>query len=436
MNAEPSVIKKVRLTSFKSFSGAALPLENLTLIVGRNGSGKSNALDALWVLSRLAHGEDIREALDGGREGPAVRGGAAGCAPFGESFFELGCSVRTGPSVLDLDVRIQTEPVVQVAWERLRFDTNELLKTEPATLDSGDITARWASTAAVQPAPVNFRANRLLTSQVLSRIPATTAGQKIHVAAAQVLAALRSVFVLDPVPDRMRQYVPQRDILLRRNAENLSAAIASLLKDPEARERLRRALGDLNEQQVLEVTTTASDLDDLMLTIVEQFRLNSVLVPARIMSDGTLRFLAILVSLMQAPTIDTVPEPLASEDALGQTMVVIEELENGLHASQASMLVGLIRDEVKRRRVRALATAHSPALLDALSGDEHRSVVVCQRGGDGTSTLTPLVDLPNYLDIVAGGGLGKAAERDRLRVRKPLLDPVDVLDEILGGSGP
>ncbi|MCA1708257.1 MAG: AAA family ATPase, partial [Actinobacteria bacterium] len=48
---EPSVIEEVRLTAFKSFSGAVLPLEDLTLIVGRNGSGKSNALDGLWALA-------------------------------------------------------------------------------------------------------------------------------------------------------------------------------------------------------------------------------------------------------------------------------------------------------------------------------------------------------------------------------------------------
>src|SRR5947209_426681 len=343
MSTEPSIIEEVRLTSFKSFSGAVLPLRDLTLIVGRNGSGKSNALDGLWVLSRLAQGEDIREALDGGREGPAVRGGAAGCAPFGQSSFELGCSVRTGPSVIDFDVRIQTEPVVQVAWERLGFDTNDLLITDPARPDSGDINGRWASAAPVPPQPVSFRATRLMTTQVLSRVPATSAGQKIHLAAAQVLAALRSVFVLDPVSDRMRQYVPRRDILLRRNAENLSAAVASLLKDPDPRERLRLALADLHEQEVLDVTVTESELDDLMLTLTERFRNHPTPVPARIMSDGTLRFLAILVSLMQAPTVETMTEPLASEDALGQTMVVIEELENGLHASQASMLVGLIR---------------------------------------------------------------------------------------------
>jgi predicted ATPase len=431
---EASVIEEVRLTSIKSFSGATLPLQDLTLIVGRNGSGKSNALDGLWVLSRLAQGEDIREALDGGREGPAVRGGAAGCAPFGQSFFELGCAVRTGRAVVDLDVAIQTQPVVQIIRERLALGGAELLATKQPRADSADILADWVNHEPGRSLPITFRANRLLATQVLSRVPATTDGQRIHLAAAQVLSALRSVFVLDPVPDRMRQYVPRRDVLLRRNAENLSAAAASLLKDPDARERLRLALADLNEQEVLDVTVTESDLDDLMLTLTERFRGQSTPVPARIMSDGTLRFLAILTSLMQAPTIDTTPEPLASEDAAGQTMVVIEELENGLHASQASMLIGLIRDEVKHRRVRALATAHSPALLDALSGEEHGSVVVCQRGKDGASTLTRLVDLPNYLDVVAGGGLGNAAEKDRLRLREPSRDPVDVLNEILRGT--
>lgn len=439
MTVEPSVVEEVRLTSFKSFSGAVLPLRDLTLIVGRNGSGKSNALDGLWVLARLAQGEDIREALDGGREGPAVRGGAAGCAPFGQSFFELGCGVRTGDHLVHLDVRIQIEPSLQVVWERLSFPapdglSNNLLITDPPRPDSGDLSAHWASASAAPPPPVSFRASRLLTTQVLARVPATPSGQRVHLSAAQVLSALRSVFVLDPVPDRMRQYVPRRDVLLRRNAENLSAAVASLLKDPDARERLRRALADLNEQEVLDVTVTESELDDLMLTLTERFQGHPTAVPARIMSDGTLRFLAILTSLMQAPTIDTTPEPLASEDAAGQTMVVIEELENGLHASQAAMLVGLIREEVKRRRVRALATAHSPALLDALSGEEHGSVVVCQRGKDGSSTLTPLVNLPNYLDIVAGGGLGKAAERDRLRIQEPARTPGDILDHILGGG--
>jgi predicted ATPase len=431
---EPSVIEEVRLGAFKSFRDAVLPLEDLTLLVGRNGSGKSNALDGLWVLSRLSQGEDIRDALDGGREGPVVRGGAAGCAPFGASSFTLGCRVRTGRQRVDLDVTVQTEPMVQVVHERLAVGGKELLITDEPRADSSDIAARWKNEIQGPNPALTFRASRLLATQALSRVPATKAGQKIHLAAARVLSALRAVFVLDPVPHQMRQYVPRRDIWLRRNADNLSAAVASLLDEPDTAERLCRALGELNEQDVLDVTISRSELDDLMLTLVERFGDGQHQVPARVMSDGSLRFLAVLVALMQAPTVDTTPDPLASEDALGQTTVVIEELENGLHASQAATLVALIRDEVKKRRVRALATAHSPALLDALTGDEHRNVIVCQRDRAGNSSLSRLVDLPNYWRIAAMGGLGRAAEADRLRAEEDerVADPLGALDEILG----
>lgn len=434
---DTSVIEEVRLTAFKSFKDAVLPLDELTLLVGRNGSGKSNALDGLWALTRLAQGEDVRDALDGGREGPAVRGGAAGCAPFGQPSFSLGCTVRTGSHRVQLDVTIQVEPVVQVAYERLRvLGGRELIVTDPPSRDSSDILASWENKRQGPNPKLPFRAGRLLTTQVLSRVPATSAGQRIHLAAAQVLAALRSVFVLDPVPQQMRQYMPRRDLLLRRTADNLSAAVASLLNDRSTRDRLCAALSQLNEQEVVGVTVSRSDLDDVMLTLIERFEGTEHQVPARVMSDGSLRFLAILVSLLQAPTVDTVPEPLASEDALGQTTLVIEELENGLHASQAQLLVGLVREEVSGRRVRALATAHSPALLDALSGKEHRSVVVCQRDRNGHSTLRRLAEIPNYVDIIAAGSLGRSAERDRLRERPVTKQsPSEALAQIFAAPG-
>ena len=85
-------LEEVRLTSFKSFTEQRLPLNDLTVLIGRNGSGKSNALDALVVLSRLATGEPLREALDSTRVGEdQIRGGAAGCAPLGRDSFTVGC---------------------------------------------------------------------------------------------------------------------------------------------------------------------------------------------------------------------------------------------------------------------------------------------------------------------------------------------------------
>ncbi|WP_181958517.1 ATP-binding protein [Nonomuraea diastatica] len=39
----------------------------MTILIGRNGSGISNALDALEVLSRLAEGGDLVDPLDSRR---------------------------------------------------------------------------------------------------------------------------------------------------------------------------------------------------------------------------------------------------------------------------------------------------------------------------------------------------------------------------------
>jgi len=430
---QPSYITELRLTRFKSFRDAVLPLEPFTLLVGRNGSGKSNALDALTALSALAGGEEIRDALDGGRDGAAVRGGVLGCAPFGEHEFTLGCTVRTGADEVTLDVRVQTGPTVQVVWEKLRINDRVVLRTDDPHPDLGDIVARWRNQLVGPNPKVSFRASRLLTTQVAARIDGTEAGRTIHRAAGQVLAALQGVFVLDPVPHQMRQYVPRRDSLLRRNAENLSAAVATLIDSPAGKNLIRVALGRLNEQDIGDVDVAASTLDDVMITLREGT--NGHEVPARLMSDGSLRFLAVPTALMQTPEQGEAEPASSAEDVVGQRTVVIEELENGLHASQARHLVDLVRDQVRLRRVRALATAHSPALLDALHGDEHRSVVVCQRDAAGHSTLTPLVDLPGYLQVVAGGGLGRAAVEDRLRTPEAPSSASSLIDDLLMGRG-
>ena len=120
---QPSaVLQEIRLPAFKSVRSATLPLRSLTLVVGRNGSGKSNVLDGLWVLSRLAAGGEIRDQLDGGREGPAIRGGVEGCAPLGSDRFELGCTVGVPNGAYHLDVTVCVRPVVQIRREHLWYE--------------------------------------------------------------------------------------------------------------------------------------------------------------------------------------------------------------------------------------------------------------------------------------------------------------------------
>ncbi|MFE4048569.1 AAA family ATPase [Streptomyces sp. YIM B13518] len=259
-------LEEVRLTSFKSFTDQRLPLQDLTVLIGRNGSGKSNALDGLMVLSRLALGEPVRDALDGPRTGgeEPIRGGAEGCAPLGEDRFALGCRVRSGEAVFDLDVVIAVSPEVRILREELTAVEGvpyagrrlaagrSLLTSDAPDARRSDLNVRYFNGRRGLDPGVPFAAGRLLAGQVPVRLPATTEATKlVHRAARDVLAVLRDVFLLDPVRHLMRQYVNARDAELRNSADNLSAAVAGLAKtDPAAFDRLTELVAGMPEYPV------------------------------------------------------------------------------------------------------------------------------------------------------------------------------------------
>ena len=49
------MIKELSLKNWKSFTEATLYIDPLTVLIGSNASGKSNALDALLFLLSLIH---------------------------------------------------------------------------------------------------------------------------------------------------------------------------------------------------------------------------------------------------------------------------------------------------------------------------------------------------------------------------------------------
>ena len=65
------MIDRIVIENFKSLRRVDLKLGRLNLLVGANGSGKSNVLDALRVLQGVGNGFTISEILDGKPEGAA-----------------------------------------------------------------------------------------------------------------------------------------------------------------------------------------------------------------------------------------------------------------------------------------------------------------------------------------------------------------------------
>lgn len=406
-----AVIESVRLTAFKTFRDATLPLQPLTVLIGRNGSGKSNALDGLEVLARLAEGEDIRDALEGRRRdsGP-IRGGIEGCPPHNERSFKLGCTVTAEDGSIDLDVEIEVEPEVRLVYERLSGPTGSgqkvLLETHTPEPDRVELTA-GAYNGKRGPDPgFPFRSSRLLTAQLPLRIYGETEAERsvLH-AASEVLRALAGVFHLDPIPHLMRQYVLMKDANLRRTAENLSATVGGLERSsPEHFARLLSLLRETADHEIRGISVAQSDFGDVMFAL-EEGRLGRT--PVREMSDGMLRFVAIAAALLAGGTgldlhgSDVVKSP-------SSVMVVIEELENGLHPTQAAQVLRLVREASARERSQVLVTTHSPALLNGLEGRDHRGVVVSSRDRNSDlSVLQPLPQVEGYAPAMARGRLGE-----------------------------
>lgn len=339
----------------------------MTLVVGRNGSGKSNILDALTVLKALSSGASLRDALDGGREGVAVRGGSEGCAPVGTDSFAIGCTVSTEDGDgLNLDLEVQTVPTLQIRRERLWSPTRNgettWLASDPPQEYSADIVARWNNRKRGTNPPVSLRADQLLTSQVGVRVPATAAaGREVHAKAQAMLDALDAIFLLDPVPHQMRDYVPERDNVLRRNGDNLSAVLRRIAEEPGGREELLSMTRTLSEAQVSDLSSVTSELGDVMVTLEEHIGGSARPIPARLMSDGTLRFLSIAAAMLDPVTLSS-----------GPRLLVVEEIENGLHPSQASLLIGRLKEAAARRSVSTLATTHSPAIPGQSGGKRPR----------------------------------------------------------------
>jgi predicted ATPase len=450
MTASPRAeLTSVRLTRFKSFADAELPLGDLTVLTGRNSSGKSNALDAIEVLARLAEGEDLVDALDGRRrEGGSIRGGSAGCAPHGETEFSIGCTVRLGEESFDYDLTIQVHPDLRVLAERLYGPCpmiqsgwakyGPLLDAKASSHENNP--ALWGQVHNGKKGPnpwIPFRDNRILLSQLPSHVSfkdadgeTDPAGQHVLLGAQAVITALRGTFHLDPVPHLMRSYVPARDAGLRRTGENLSASISLLAdREPGKFRRLNELVRLVADHPVRSLAVARSDLRDVMLTVQEGGGLDEV-TPARELSDGLLRFLAIAVALLTADRgLDVKPDSPLDAQVQARVLLVIEELENGLHPSMAARLLALIRETTAETGAQVILTTHSPALLNALSGDGAKSIVVCYRNDETQrSDLARLTELAGYAQAMAQGRIGDLVSEGRLvRPEESSADPGAVL---------
>ncbi|WP_242031069.1 AAA family ATPase [Anabaena sp. FACHB-1237] len=88
------MLTEFHLSNFKSYKTSSLPLGPLTVLIGANAAGKSNAIEGLRLLSWLAQGHKLSSIQYeiNNTEG-LIRGRINDLCYQGESNFTLGCKL-------------------------------------------------------------------------------------------------------------------------------------------------------------------------------------------------------------------------------------------------------------------------------------------------------------------------------------------------------
>ncbi|MFE6505124.1 AAA family ATPase [Kitasatospora sp. NPDC057738] len=409
-------VEELRLTSFKSYRRAVLPLAPLTVLHGPAGVGKSNALDALAVLSRLALGEEIADSLDGlpDRTGPlaeAVRGGLDGCVPHGRDAIILGCTVRSPHGLIRLDVVIRTDGPVRIARESLTLDGRTLMDTGEQDVRNRRVNVCWHNDTRQGDIRAPFPSGTMITAQLPLRVAGSSAGECLVLAATEdLLTALREVFPLHPVPALMRGWAradPQAR--LRGNAANISAVVARLSNEcPRRYGQLLRAVQSAAPHPLLGLTLAERESAGVrkVLAVFDEGVLGRT--GADQASDGMLRHLAFAAVLLTGAGVLDLDVAAEVPWAHRQLTVLAEDLGAGLSAEQAATLLRLARDMAERRQLRVVAALQEPAAArEVLGGTPGGGMVLVECRRDPDSGFTVL--RTETARVPVQGGRGEAA---------------------------
>lgn len=395
------MLESVQLERFKAtFRPDPLTFSPFTVLIGRNGSGKSTVLEAIqWLDTALRH-DAVRacERYSGIRDLINIRGRGEASRYFK---IVLRWKATTGGRkhseqnvTYEIRVNESADGRPLIHSEQLAVDSSGGQRMLIRTAEEGDRTT--AGTRVLFPDDkvrerVFDEPDRLALSRVVPTAEANGADQWI--------AALRDFWqravFLRLSPHRLVQgSLPSRrsfDPLLDEEGQSLPALIHEL--SPSQRTSLIRAMNTaLPDIKKIAVSDGGTSRDqNVFWSVRENFPTGhagkgTYEIPASMLSEGTRRLTAILALLIRTPP---------------PSLLCIEEIENGLDPWTVLDVMERLRASAANES-QVVVTTHSPWLLDAVDVDAIRLV---QRKGGNTRyrTFRSVKQVPAFQANVPAG---------------------------------
>jgi len=361
MRRKPLPLQSFRLKNFKAVRDSGIvKFTPLTVFIGNNGSGKSSLIEGLETLNSILH-DGVDSAMERWRgfehiwnqAVPHLLRSSLDDRDYHTNPMHFELRGNSWQGAFQVCLEINASPgnneifIHQEEWH-IGKGRSKL----PTGSSNGQVQVRHTSD---RKAPVDLgildNGETLLTS--------TEIGSD-------------QWQFLSLVPHDMSDPVPQKrtggTIRLAKDGANIAEYLLSIRKiDP--------AVVDGIVETLQYVMPYARDVQpaltsELERTVYLQMTEGNFKLPGWLLSTGTLRILALLAVLRH-------PSP--------PSLLVIEEIENGLDPRTIHLIVEEVRNAVESGKTQIILTTHSPYLLDLLTLSQ---IVVVERDENGSPVFT------------------------------------------------
>ena len=272
------MLTQVAFENFRSFKDATLVLQPLTVVIGANASGKSNAVEGLRLLSWIAQGNRLDSnpfTTNGSR---SLRGGPNQLPYRGETHFSFVCKT-THPLWDTYTITLASlDDTLRIDGEELGSSRSEppLFETGPWEERTGKELRTWikADRPAKQPLEASFtdQVAVLVQSRNLPRLDGAPGNvSEVRAVAAQYQAWLSALVFLDAHPAAMRGSSRKSATQLASDGSNLSGVLYNLCRDARMKAEILDLVSILPEQAIHDIGFLETPRDEVMVQLTGTF---------------------------------------------------------------------------------------------------------------------------------------------------------------------
>jgi predicted ATPase len=361
------VLSRFRVQGFKSLHDVEIELAPLVVLMGPNAAGKSNLLEALLLLSRLATEQTLAAAFEPPLRGYPLEafslppGGLEGLLQQQRSELTLEAEVqptrasgkstkKVVPEPLRYRTTIRIQPktgALEVADEflvRLRRDRNP--KQKPRIERSGDslVVRQLGESGHPRHEPLG------LNHTLVSNLQFTGDYRYPDFDRLRTELSAWQTYYLDP-RIAMRDPQPPREVTDIGSRGEWIAPFLYRLKTSESHSKYFRSIGRALRTAIPTIEDLDVDLDPRRGTLDIVIHQDGTPYSSRVVSEGTLRVLALCC--------------LAANPWPGE-LIAFEEPENGVHPRRIEVIADLLASMADQGSSQVVVTTHSPVLIAAM----------------------------------------------------------------------